>query len=975
MMGKLLLSVGLLAWILTAAALSAAQPACEVPPIAQASRAANIFSDQQEQYLGEAWAEHLESTFSVVKDESLNEYLGQIGERLLRNLPPTKMHYQFRLIDTPSVNAFSAPGGRIYLSRKLIAAARTEDEVAGVMAHELGHSFTHQQAIELTRLFHAILGVNTVGDRADIFEKYNRFIENAGRKRQATMNNERQEDRGQQAADEVAIYALAKAGYRTQAFSEFWDRFTENQGKTGSALSDFFGTTKPESRRLRFILKIGSALPPHCFGAPPMKEGKFPPWQAAVIAYSAGQFAATADAGLPPGKLLSPPLRNGIEYLRFSPDGNFIVAQDDATIFVLSRSPLAVLFSVDAPDAYPAQFSADSKRLIFYDPSLRVEEWDRESKARVASHEIALRTPCLQSALSPDGKTMACLEQRTGGDFGLSTALVLIDVSTGKTLYTRDDFPHLRIGLEAFLVYMAFQHQPGAPLFNMSFTPDSRYFVMGHGEESAGYGLQSGSVLAIPPALREYLAGSFSFLSPDRMVAISATHAGRAGIVAFPSGHLLSPATLAGSVTAVSHGDYAIVRPIKDYAAGIFDLTRKRINIAADTKAVDVYDQMAVSESRAGQVVFTADTTKPGSPFEALGLPTGNLGSIRTVAVSSDWKWIAISGKSRSGIWNAETGKLLALMRDFRGGFFATDGSFYADVPKYKTNAHAIARVTLETQPRVSVRKQFSNDHEDAQMGELLLTTKYQGSMDKILKNELPDLDMSAEKNVVIDTESGNRLRELLLSGRSHDTELEVRDVTSDKLLWSRIFNGDDPDRHFDTAADAIVLVWRANQLSAKAEIRKRPDLQKQLAALGDKSSIYLLQAVKGRTGKEIASMLVDSGKGSFSIRQVAVTAKHLVINDSENRILIYSLETQRQTGRIFGHYMGIAPQAELMAVANRPGEISVYDVVTAQPLHHYSLPKPARIAEFSADGRQMLLVTADQTLRKVDLAKGSSGH
>ena len=74
------------------------------------------------------------------------------------------------------------PGGRIYVSRKLVAAAQSEDELAGVIGHELGHLVAHESAIDMTRRMREVLGISGVNDRADVYDKYNQLIESAKRK-------------------------------------------------------------------------------------------------------------------------------------------------------------------------------------------------------------------------------------------------------------------------------------------------------------------------------------------------------------------------------------------------------------------------------------------------------------------------------------------------------------------------------------------------------------------------------------------------------------------------------------------------------------------------------------------------------------------------------------------------------------------------------------------------------------------------
>jgi len=63
----------------------------------------------------------------------------QVGERLLRDSGITSPAFSFTLLDSPDINAFALPGGLIYMNRGLLAYLDTEAELAGVLAHEIGH--------------------------------------------------------------------------------------------------------------------------------------------------------------------------------------------------------------------------------------------------------------------------------------------------------------------------------------------------------------------------------------------------------------------------------------------------------------------------------------------------------------------------------------------------------------------------------------------------------------------------------------------------------------------------------------------------------------------------------------------------------------------------------------------------------------------------------------------------------------------
>lgn len=141
----------------------------------------------------------------------------------------------------------------------------------------------------------------------------------------------------------------------------------------------------------------------------------------------------------------SPEPSSYLQQLRFSPNGRYVLAQDDAQIKVLSVQPFAIVFGVPVQHATLAQFTSDSAEIIFANsipnpssdasvprsiPS-HVERWSIASKARVASSEIQLKG-CETVALSPDGQVMACAE--------MDGTLRMIEVVSGRVLFERKKF-------------------------------------------------------------------------------------------------------------------------------------------------------------------------------------------------------------------------------------------------------------------------------------------------------------------------------------------------------------------------------------------------------------------------------------------------------------------------------------------------------------------------------------------------------
>ena len=81
----------------------------------------------------------LVDNIGIYDDPELGAYVRAVGEQLLRDSGITSPAFSFTLLDSPDINAFAMPGGLIYVNRGLLAYLDTEAELAGVLAHEIGH--------------------------------------------------------------------------------------------------------------------------------------------------------------------------------------------------------------------------------------------------------------------------------------------------------------------------------------------------------------------------------------------------------------------------------------------------------------------------------------------------------------------------------------------------------------------------------------------------------------------------------------------------------------------------------------------------------------------------------------------------------------------------------------------------------------------------------------------------------------------
>ncbi|HUS13279.1 MAG TPA: M48 family metallopeptidase [Pyrinomonadaceae bacterium] len=93
--------------------------------------------------VGRQAANEVEQQMPILNDPEATSYVSRVGQRLVNNIPSEFQHsefqYYFKIVNARDINAFALPGGPMYVNRGMIQAARTEGEMAGVMAHELSH--------------------------------------------------------------------------------------------------------------------------------------------------------------------------------------------------------------------------------------------------------------------------------------------------------------------------------------------------------------------------------------------------------------------------------------------------------------------------------------------------------------------------------------------------------------------------------------------------------------------------------------------------------------------------------------------------------------------------------------------------------------------------------------------------------------------------------------------------------------------
>jgi Zn-dependent protease with chaperone function len=257
----------------------------------------NLFSHDQDIQLGREASAEIEKELPLLKDPQVTRYVSDLGHRLTKFAPGESNYpWTFKVVDSQEINAFALPGGFIYVNRGVLEAADNEAQVAGVMAHEIGHVVMRHGT---NRASHAMLAQmplaifgSVLGRSTSLGAQLAQLGIGLGVNSILLKNSRTAESQ----SDQMGTYMLYHAGHDPHAMAEFFDIIQkkypqrtieffsdhpnpENRIAEVDALIPQFGPTRdwrPDSREFQ-LAKAGILKMP----APP--KGKPAPTASAIV--------------------------------------------------------------------------------------------------------------------------------------------------------------------------------------------------------------------------------------------------------------------------------------------------------------------------------------------------------------------------------------------------------------------------------------------------------------------------------------------------------------------------------------------------------------------------------------------------------------------------------------------------------------------------------------------------------------------
>lgn len=195
-------------------------------------------------------AEFEQQSGGIYPDPQIQQYVNGVGMMMARYAGRPNLQWQFRVVNSNSVNAFAVPGGYIYITQGLLFRLRNEAQLAGVLGHEAGH-IEHRHSVKqiekgrwaqgltlVAGVAGAIFGVGGVGDLTGLAASLSLMKYGRDQERQA---------------DFAGLQYMTAAGYNPAGLVQMMEVLKASSGKRGGP--EFLSTHPDPGNRLEYLGK------------------------------------------------------------------------------------------------------------------------------------------------------------------------------------------------------------------------------------------------------------------------------------------------------------------------------------------------------------------------------------------------------------------------------------------------------------------------------------------------------------------------------------------------------------------------------------------------------------------------------------------------------------------------------------------------------------------------------------------------
>ncbi|MBL7870962.1 MAG: M48 family metalloprotease [Cyclobacteriaceae bacterium] len=214
-----------------------------------------LISEAQEIAMGKESDPHVVAYFGMYDNPSLQKFITEKGLQMAAISHRPKLAYEFKIIDSPVINAFAVPGGYVYFTRGIMAQFTNEAEFAGVLGHEIGHITARHSVIQQRN---ALLGQIGIIAGVILVPELSQFAEPLSYGMQlALMSFGRDAERQ---SDKLGVEYSSRIGYNSSEMAGFFETLERQHVASGAQdVPEFLSTHPSPEERQASIEKLAIA--------------------------------------------------------------------------------------------------------------------------------------------------------------------------------------------------------------------------------------------------------------------------------------------------------------------------------------------------------------------------------------------------------------------------------------------------------------------------------------------------------------------------------------------------------------------------------------------------------------------------------------------------------------------------------------------------------------------------------------------
>ncbi|WP_194778272.1 M48 family metalloprotease [Pararhodonellum marinum] len=207
-----------------------------------------LMSEAQEISMGKQSDPEIVAFFGLYEDPELQQFITEKGLEMAAISHRPNLAYEFKIVDSPVINAFAVPGGFVYFTRGIMAHFNNEAEFAGVLGHEIGHITARHSVIQQRNAMLSQLGVIA---GVILIPELGEFIEPLSQGVQVALLGFGRDAERQ--SDKLGVEYSSKVGYDAKEMAGFFQTLErQQQAAGGESIPDFLSThPSPEERNVK----------------------------------------------------------------------------------------------------------------------------------------------------------------------------------------------------------------------------------------------------------------------------------------------------------------------------------------------------------------------------------------------------------------------------------------------------------------------------------------------------------------------------------------------------------------------------------------------------------------------------------------------------------------------------------------------------------------------------------------------------